>query len=88
MICVIILMIRHTSVPYTSIRRTRRAMYTTGGVDSIATITELRSQTADLLEHVQTTHQAVMIQKNNQPVAVLISWELYKRLKDEEADIF
>jgi prevent-host-death family protein len=59
-------------------------MYTTGGVDSIATITELRSQTADLLEHVQSTHQAVMIQKNNQPVAVLISWELYKRLKDEQ----
>jgi PHD/YefM family antitoxin component YafN of YafNO toxin-antitoxin module len=29
-----------------------------------------------------------MIQKNNQPVAVLISWELYKRLKDEEANIF
>jgi prevent-host-death family protein len=24
-----------------------------------------------------------MIQKNNQPEAVLISWEMYKRLKEE-----
>jgi len=63
-------------------------MYTTGGVDSIATITELRSKTAELLRYVQDTHQAVMIQKNNQPVAVLISWDLYKRLKDEEAELF
>jgi prevent-host-death family protein len=59
-------------------------MYTTGGVDSIATITELRSETADLLRTVQDTHQAIMIQKNNQPVAVLISWDLYRRLKEEE----
>jgi len=58
-------------------------MYETAEVDAIATITELRAETADIIEYAQKTHHGVMIQKNNQPEAVLISWELYKRLKDE-----
>lgn len=56
-------------------------MYSTEGVDSIATITELRSETADLIEHVRETKRGVLIQKNNEPHAVLIDWETYRKIK-------
>ncbi|MFB6248526.1 MAG: type II toxin-antitoxin system Phd/YefM family antitoxin [Salinibacter sp.] len=58
-------------------------MYNTEGVDSVATITELRSETSDLIDHVQSTNNGILIQKNNEPHAVLISWETYKAIKDE-----
>ncbi len=57
-------------------------MYNTEGVDSVATITELRSETSDLIDHVRSTNNGVLIQKNNEPHAVLISWETYKAVKD------
>ena len=56
-------------------------MYTTEGVSQIATITELRSETAELLEAAKANAGGVMIQKNNQPEGALISWEVYKQLK-------
>ena len=58
-------------------------MYNTEGVDSVATITELRSETSDLIEHVRETNNGVLIQKNNEPHAVLISWETYKAVKEK-----
>lgn len=58
-------------------------MYNTEGVDAVATITELRSETSDLIEHVQSTNNGVLIQKNNEPHAVLISWEAYKAIKSK-----
>lgn len=58
-------------------------MYTTEGVSAVATITELRANTGDLIDHVRETGLEVMIQKNNSPQAVLISWETYLKLKDE-----
>jgi prevent-host-death family protein len=58
-------------------------MYNTEGVDSVATITELRSDTSDLIEHVRNTKNGVLIQKNNEPHAVLISWETYKTIKEK-----
>jgi prevent-host-death family protein len=59
------------------------AMYNTEGVDAIATITELRSETSDLIEHVRQTKTGVLIQKNNEPYAVLIDWEMYKQIKEK-----
>jgi prevent-host-death family protein len=56
-------------------------MYNTEGVDAIATITELRSETSELIEHVRNTKSGVLIQKNNEPHAVLIDWETYKKIK-------
>jgi prevent-host-death family protein len=56
-------------------------MYTTEGVSQIATITELRSETAEVLEAAKASAGGVMIQKNNQPEGALISWEVYKQLK-------
>jgi len=57
-------------------------MYNTEGVDAVATITELRSETSDLIDQVQSTSNGVLIQKNNEPHAVLISWETYKAIKE------
>jgi prevent-host-death family protein len=57
-------------------------MYNTEGVDAVATITELRSETSELIDQVQSTRNGVLIQKNNEPHAVLISWEVYKAIKE------
>ena len=58
-------------------------MYNTEGINTIATITELRSNTSDLIEHVRSTKNGVLIQKNNEPYAVLIDWEMYKQIKEK-----
>lgn len=57
-------------------------MYDTEGVDSIATITELRSETADLIKNVRKSKKGILIQKNNEPHAVLIDWNMYKKIKE------
>lgn len=58
-------------------------MYSTKGVDAIATITELRANTSDLLERVKRVQNGILIQKNNEPQAVLIPWPVYIELKDQ-----
>jgi prevent-host-death family protein len=58
-------------------------MYSTKGVDVIATITELRANTSDLLERVKRVQNGILIQKNNEPQAVLIPWPVYIELKDQ-----
>lgn len=58
-------------------------MYQTEGVDAIATVTELRSDTSDLVARVQQEGDHVLIQKNNEPRAVLIDHETYTKLKDK-----
>lgn len=55
-------------------------MYSTTGIDAIATITELRSKTSELLDHVRQKRSSVLIQKNNEAFAVLIDWETYLQL--------
>ena len=59
-----------------------KAMYNTEGVDAIATITELRADTSELIDHVRNTKNGILIQKNNEPYAVLMDWEVYKKVKD------
>jgi prevent-host-death family protein len=61
-------------------------MYTTTGVDAIATITELRSRTSELLDHVRNTKASILIQKNNEAYAVLIDWETYQDLLEPRSD--
>ncbi len=58
-------------------------MYDTEGVDSVATITELRSETSDLIDQVRKKNNGILIQKNNEPHAVLISWDTYKAIKEK-----
>ena len=62
-------------------------MYNTSGVDAIATITELRSKTSDLIDYVQQHKKGVLIQKNNEPYAVLLDWKTYQRMTGEQADM-
>jgi prevent-host-death family protein len=52
-------------------------MYSTRGIEAVATITELRSNTSELLEHVKKSQRGLLIQKNNEPYAVLVSHDLY-----------
>ncbi len=55
-------------------------MYTTEGIEAVATVTELRSKTSALIEQSKGLKTGIMIQKNNEPEAVLISYDLYQRL--------
>ena len=71
----------YCTTPWTNLKPQK--MYNTEGVDSVATITELRSDTSDLIEHARSTQSGVLIQKNNEPHAVLISWETYKAVKEK-----
>jgi len=60
-------------------------MYSTKGVDSVATITELRSKTSELVKHAKEIDKGILVQKNNEPYAVLVSYDLYLDLL-EQAD--
>ena len=55
-------------------------MYSTRGIEAVATITELRSKTSELVEHAKRIKRGILIQKNNEPYAVLISYDLYVEL--------
>lgn len=62
-------------------------MYHTSGVDAVATITELRSKTSDLIEHVRQHGHGVLIQKNNEPYAVLLDWQTYQQFIRAAGDV-
>lgn len=70
-------------VPIAVVQLTSLRMYDTEGVESIATITELRSETADLISHARESKNGILIQKNNEPHAVLIDWDVYKTVKEK-----
>ena len=55
-------------------------MYSTQGIEAIATVTELRSKTSALIERAKGLQTGIMIQKNNEPEAVLLSYDLYQKL--------
>ena len=59
-------------------------MFTTKGIDAIASVTELRSKTAELLDATKGRTHGVLIQRNNEPAAVLLSYERYMELIDLE----
>ena len=61
-------------------------MYFTKGIEAVATITELRSKTSDLVEHAKSIDRGILIQKNNEPYAVLISYVVYEKLLKATAD--
>lgn len=55
-------------------------MYTTQGIEAVATVTELRSKTSTLIEQAKGLKTGIMIQKNNEPEAVLLSYDLYQKM--------
>jgi prevent-host-death family protein len=58
-------------------------MFHTKGIEAIATITELRSKTSTLIDRAK-EYQGIMIQKNNEPYAVLLSYDKYLELIGEK----
>lgn len=60
-------------------------MYTTKGIEAVATITELRSGTSELVEQAKSLGSGILIQKNNEPLAVLLSYDQYLGLIGESA---
>ncbi|MFT5145281.1 MAG: prevent-host-death family protein [Rhodothermales bacterium] len=59
-------------------------MYSTRGIEAVATITELRSNTSELVDHAKKINRGILIQKNNEPYAVLISYDKYEALLNAE----
>ncbi len=55
-------------------------MYSTKGIEAVATVTELRSRTAALIDQAKGLKTGIMIQKNNIPEAVLVSYDLYQEM--------
>ncbi len=55
-------------------------MYSTQGIEAIATVTELRSKTSALIEQAKELKTGIMIQKNNEPEAVLVNYDLYQKM--------
>ena len=59
-------------------------MYSTRGIEAIATVTELRSKTSALIDQAAGLETGIMIQKNNEPVAVLVGYDKYMELYELE----
>ncbi|MEM8560395.1 MAG: type II toxin-antitoxin system Phd/YefM family antitoxin [Bacteroidota bacterium] len=57
-------------------------MYSTRGIQAVASITELRSNTTELLDRARQSKSAILVQRNNDPHAVLISYDYYLELLD------
>ena len=55
-------------------------MYSTQGIEAIATVTELRSKTSALIQRAKGLKTGIMIQKNNEPEAVLVNYDLYQEM--------
>ena len=70
-----------------STKNNLKIMYRTSGINAVASITELRSSTSELVEYVRDTQTVVLIQKNNKPYAVLIDWETYQRMNGKSVDV-
>ena len=60
-------------------------MFTTKGIDAIASVTELRSKTAELIDQTKGRKHGILVQRNNEPSAVLLSYERYMELIELEA---
>ena len=61
-------------------------MYRISGVKVVATITELRSKTSELLDYVRKEKEGVLIQKNNAPYAVLLDWETFQKMTSSKPE--
>lgn len=57
-------------------------LQTPESIHSIATITELRSNTSEVIKTAETSEEGVLVTKNNAPYAVLVSFDHYVSLVD------
>jgi prevent-host-death family protein len=54
-------------------------MFSTQGINHVATITELRTNANDLLDFANASDEGILIARNNEPQGVLIGVEQYQR---------
>lgn len=57
------------------------------GIESIGTITELRSKTSDLVDRAKESGRGILVQKNNEPYAVLLSFDRYVDLLEQDDEV-
>lgn len=55
-------------------------MFKTDGIDAVASVTELRSRTTEIVEHAREARSGILVQRNNQPLAVLVNYGWYQEL--------
>lgn len=55
-------------------------LQTPKGIQAIATITELRSNTSEIVDEAEKSNEGVLVVKNNDPYAVLLSFKKYGEL--------
>ena len=54
------------------------AEYSTRGIDQVAAITELRTNTNDLLRFANETDAGILIARNNEPQSILVGLDQYR----------
>ena len=60
-------------------------LQTPKGISTIATITELRSKTSEIVAEAEQSGSGVLVVKNNDPYAVVLSFTRYSEMLDDAA---
>ena len=81
------LLILATHLVSTPIGQNPYAMYRITDIDTIASVTDLRTQIDETIKAVEETEKGVLVQKNNEPIAVLVSIERWRELQGEDENI-
>lgn len=55
-------------------------LQTPKGISTIATITELRSSTSEIVDAAEKSRNGVLVVKNNDPYAVLVSFDRFNEM--------
>lgn len=55
-------------------------LQTPKGINTIATITELRSKTSEIVDAAEQSEEGVLVVKNNSPYAVVVSFNRFNEL--------
>jgi prevent-host-death family protein len=60
-------------------------MYEADGVNTIASITELRTETDQIIQRAEESPEgSVLVQRNNKPIAVLVSIDQWNKLRSDD----
>ncbi|MCS3627177.1 prevent-host-death family protein [Salinibacter ruber] len=52
-------------------------------MEAVASVTDLRTQIDETIKAAEETGEGVLVQKNNEPIAVLVSIERWRELQSE-----
>jgi prevent-host-death family protein len=66
-------------------QHTNLGMYEADGVNTIASITELRTETDQIIQRAEESPEgSVLVQRNNKPIAVLVSIDQWNKLRSDD----